>query len=187
MSRVAVLIDGSNFVNCLARASLGFPALGPFLRLVADRSDLVFARFYYAPLQRQPFRGQWQRFEAQNRGVDHLEFWHGHRDANGREKEVDVALAVDLVLGAALDRYDRAIVVGGDGDHRYAIGTAGTIKPILVALVEGQRASAVRGLARDTRGLHAQGRGVKYREFTEQELLERGVCASGAFAPSPWG
>jgi NYN domain len=183
--RVAVLIDGSNFVNCLARAFLSFPALAPLLRQLAGDDDLAFARFYYAPLPDPRYRGLWQRFEASQRSVDHLDFWHGHRDAQGREKEVDVALAVDLVLGAALDRFDRAVVVGGDGDHRYAIQMGGTLKPVLVVLVEGQQASGIRRLARQTMPLHTLGRGVRYREFSGAELIQRGICASGAFEPGP--
>jgi NYN domain len=183
--RVAVLIDGSNFVNCLARANLGFPALEPFLSLLVGPDELIRARFYYSPLRDPRYRGAWQRFEASQRAVHGLYFWHGHRDVRGREKDVDVGLAVDLVLGASQDQFDRAVFVGGDGDHRYAIQMAGTLKPVLVVLVEGQKASGIRRLAKQTETLHSQGRGVRYRELSGAELVERGICASGAFAPSP--
>jgi uncharacterized LabA/DUF88 family protein len=184
--RVAILIDGSNFVNCLARAFLGFPALQPFLSsLLEEHDELVFARFYYAPLTSQPHRARWQRFEAINRHVPKLEFWHGHRDEKDREKEVDVALAVDLIYGASHDAFDHVIVVGGDGDHRYAMEVASRMKSVFVVLVEEQKASAVRRLARTTANLHPHNRGVKYREISGQEFMTLGICASGAFEPCP--
>jgi uncharacterized LabA/DUF88 family protein len=184
--RVAILIDGSNFVNCLARAFLGFPALQPFLNaLVEENDELTFARFYYAPLKNQPYRAYWQRFESANRYVPKLEFWHGRRDEEDREKEVDVALAVDLIHGASHNAFDHAVIVGGDGDHRYAIEVASRMKSVFVVLVEGQKASAVRRLAYVTAKLHPENRGVKYREFPGHEFINLGICASGAFAPCP--
>lgn len=98
---------------------------------------------------------------------------------------MDVALAVDLVLGAAHDTYDFAIIVGGDGDHRYAVQIASTMKPVLVVLVESQQASWVRRMASTEKDLHAKGLGVYYREFSGTELMDLGVCASGEFEPPP--
>ena len=56
MRRVAILIDGGNFIGSLYRADLGYPALGPLIAYLAGADDLSYARFYGAPPTRQPWK-----------------------------------------------------------------------------------------------------------------------------------
>ena len=52
-------------------------------------------------------------------------FYQGHfSKTTGKEKGVDVHLAIDMAVGAATDSYDEALIITGDDDLLYAIETA---------------------------------------------------------------
>lgn len=173
MGRVAVLIDGSNFIGSLYRADLGYPALAPLIAYLAGRDRLAYARFYGAPPHRQPWQGRWHSFVAANRHVDGLDFFEGYRHASsGEEKAVDVALATDLLYGKIANHFDRVVVIGEDGDHVYALKVAKTIVRLRVYLV----GSFSRGLA-DAR--------VPFTILAPVDLVARGICDRGAGAPVP--
>ena len=60
-----------------------------------------------------------------------VEFYEGHFSAtSGKEKGVDVRLAVDMVLGACTNEYDQAIIMSGDADLTYAVIKAKQFKKI---------------------------------------------------------
>jgi hypothetical protein len=173
MGRVAVLIDGSNFIGSLYRADLGYPALAPLIAYLAGDDDLSYARFYGAPPRRQPWEYRWRSFVAANRHVEGLEFFEGYRHAStGEEKAVDVALATDLLYGRIANHFDRVAVIGEDGDHVYALKVAKTVVRLRVYLI----GSFSRGLA----GAH-----VPFTVLAPFELIERGICDPGAGAPVP--
>ena len=69
MSRVAILIDGSNFLAELDRCGLGYPALRPLISWIQGADALVYARFYSAPQLVEPFQSRWQSFRAANRHI----------------------------------------------------------------------------------------------------------------------
>ena len=51
-----------------------------------------------------------------------VSFYRGHRSpSSGKEKGVDVHLAVDMVRDALLHRYDEAIIWSGDADLSYSV------------------------------------------------------------------
>jgi len=128
MRRVAILIDGSNFIGSLYRADLGYPALAPLIADLAGADDLSYARFYGAPPPREPWRNRWHMFVAANRHVRGLDFFQGYRHAStAEEKAVDVALATDLLYGRIANHFDRVAVIGGDGDYVYALKIAKTV------------------------------------------------------------
>ena len=62
--------------------------------------------------------------------IPHIEIVEGYHtgDSSGpkgrKEKETDVHIAVALVTDAALDRFDRAILVTGDRDQRPTVRAA---------------------------------------------------------------
>lgn len=139
LGRVAVLIDGSNFLAELERCDLGYPALLPLIRQLQGKDELTYARFYSAPPITEPFKGQWLSFRAANRHIPELSFFLGYR-SDGKEKAIDVALAVDLIYGCATNHFDRVSVVGGDGDHLYALKVAKSMgKAVRVFLMPGQQ------------------------------------------------
>jgi hypothetical protein len=86
LSRVAILIDGSNFLAQLDRCGLGYPALAPLISWIRGTDELVYARFYSAPQLLEPFQSRWQAFRAANRHVAGLDFFQGYRDKQNREK-----------------------------------------------------------------------------------------------------
>jgi len=51
-------------------------------------------------------------------------FFKGHFSGSGKEKGIDVHLAVDLALGAATNAYDQAAIMTGDADLLYAVECA---------------------------------------------------------------
>jgi hypothetical protein len=136
MRRVAILIDGSNFIGSLYRADLGYPALAPLIAYLAGADALSYARFYGAPPPREPWRHRWRAFTAANRHVRGLDFFQGYRHASsGEEKAIDVALATDLLYGKIANHFDRVAVIGADGDYVYALKVAKTVVGIRVHLI----------------------------------------------------
>ena len=173
MGRVAVLIDGSNFIGSLYRADLGYPALAPLIAFLAGSDDLSYARFYGAPPRQQPWEHRWHAFVAANREVLGLDFFEGYRHAStGEEKAVDVALAADLLYGKIANHFDRVAVLAGDGDHVYALKVAKTVIRLRVYLI----GSSSRGLA------HAR---VPFSVFSPAVFVARGICDQGAGSPVP--
>ncbi len=173
MRRVAVLIDGSNFIGSLYRADLGYPALAPLIAHLAGTDDLSYARFYGAPPPREPWLRRWRMFVAANRCVRGLDFFQGYRHASsGEEKAVDVALATDLLYGKIANHFDRVAVIGGDGDYVYALKVAKTVVGIRVYLIE-----------RSAKGL-ANAR-IPYAVLEPATLIALGICDPRAGSPVP--
>ena len=95
----------------------------------------------------------------------------GFRNAEGKEKAIDVALAVDLILGCSLKHFDRAIVIGGDGDHTYAFKIARDLgMNLCVYLMPNQ-------IANDLKHLRITSRYLEVRDLLTWEVCERGVQA----------
>ena len=176
VNRVAILIDGSNFLAQLDRCGLGYPALAPLVSWIRGTDDLVYARFYSAPQDLEPFRSGWQRFRSANRHVAGLDFFQGYRDRQNREKVIDVALAVDLIYGCANNHFDRVALVGGDADHHYAVKIARTMRRrVKVWLMPPQ----------PSENLVAER--IPYYQMSVHELVSRGIADRGAQAPVPIG
>ena len=62
-------------------------------------------------------------------------------EAKRREKGADIALATDLVLGAAKDTYDVAVVVTHDADFWYAVDRVQLLGKIVELAVFEHRAA----------------------------------------------
>jgi hypothetical protein len=168
MPRIAILIDGSNFLAQLDSCDLGYPALSPLIVQLLRGGDLSFARFYGAPPLHSQYQARWQAFRDANRHIVGLDWFHGFRNADGTEKAVDVALAVDLVYGCKTNHFDLAMVIGGDGDHAYAFKVAMECrKKLLVHLMPGQPSSLLAELH------------IPFKYFTVADLLAWGVCDRG--------
>ena len=176
MNRVAILIDGSNFLAQLDSCGLGYPALAPLVSWVRGPDELVYARFYSAPQLIEPFASRWKAFRSANRHVVGLDFFQGYRDRNNREKVIDVALAVDLIYGCANNHFDRVAVIGGDADHHYAVKVARAMRRrVKVWLMPPQPSG---NLAAER---------IPYYHMSVPELVLRGIADRGAQAPVPIG
>lgn len=53
-----------------------------------------------------------------------VDFYEGHFSGSGKEKGVDVHLAIDMALGSCLKQYNEAIIFTGDADLLYAVEKA---------------------------------------------------------------
>ena len=173
MRRVAVLIDGSNFIGSLYRADLGYPALAPLITLLAGADTLSYARFYGAPPPLDPWKERWRRFVAANRHVPGLDFFQGYRHASsGEEKAVDVALATDLLYGKIANHFDRVDIIGGDGDYVYALKVAKTVLTLRAYSVD----PSAKGLANAR---------VPFTLLDRAMLIGRGICDPRAGSQVP--
>lgn len=139
--RVSIFIDGNNFYFGLKRiyenkknlSNFGFEKFCSFL----TRNDGIVDIFYYnAPLDRTRNLNKYQKQQKF--------FWKFRqipkfnlilckllkRRIGGTDKfyyvlkEDDIHMAVDLVEGAFINKYDKAIIVSGDGDFVPAIKSA---------------------------------------------------------------
>jgi hypothetical protein len=173
MGRVAVLIDGSNFIGSLYRADLGYPALEPLIAYLAGSDDLSYARFYGAPPPREPWRARWHTFVAANRHVDGLDFFQGYRHAStGEEKAIDVAVATDLLYGKIANHFDRVAVIGSDGDYVYALKVAKSVLRLRLYLL----GSSSKGFANAR---------IPFTVLQRADLIARGICDPQAGSPVP--
>jgi uncharacterized LabA/DUF88 family protein len=133
LRKVEIFIDGTNFF--LSQRNEGMTLRLDINRLATRLSagyHFVKLRYYTSPL---PFPGS-HRYRAQQRFFTELQksaridLVLGRHEPridmeSGRryhvEKETDVNLAVDMVVGAYRDRYDVAMLVAGDTDYVRAI------------------------------------------------------------------
>lgn len=133
LPRVEIFVDGSNFF--LSQRDAGLNLRVDLNRLATRLSagyHFVKLRYYTSPLPNpntDRSRAQ-QRFFNELRRSRRIDLVLGRHEARvdqatGRhyhvEKETDVNLAVDMVVGAYTDRYDVAMLVAGDTDYLRAI------------------------------------------------------------------
>ena len=128
--RVAVLIDYEN-VRLTCRGLFGrggapswFGHVDPLrlARLLVGERTLAYTYVFRGEPDRSESPGDWEDFSQRRdtwRQAGVLVESTPVRYAT--EKGMDVALASELVLGAALDKYDVAVIVSGDNDFLTAI------------------------------------------------------------------
>ena len=120
MDRVCVFIDGSNLffamINRKINADFDY---GKFVaKLVGNNRKLIRTYYYDAPVKKNDdfkrYKNQ-QRFFSKLNRIEYLDIRYG-RIERGRQKGVDVKLAVDMIDYAINNCYDTAILVSGDSD-----------------------------------------------------------------------
>ena len=130
--KLEIFVDGSNFNLALVSDGIGHTV---DLNMLATRlsRDYHFVKLHYytSPLPdvRSPAYRRQQKFFDELRRSRRIELVLGRHeprwDHAGRryhvEKETDVNLAVDMVVGAYEDRFDVAMLVAGDTDYVRAI------------------------------------------------------------------
>ncbi|HEX8244303.1 MAG TPA: NYN domain-containing protein [Longimicrobium sp.] len=131
--KVEIFVDGTNFLLAQRKEGLGFRVdLNRLATRLSQGCHFVKLRYYTSPL---PFPGTpayraQQKFFSEIRKSRRIELILGRNEpridhVTGRryhvEKETDVNLAVDMVVGAYRDRYDVAMLVAGDTDYVRAV------------------------------------------------------------------
>jgi uncharacterized LabA/DUF88 family protein len=130
---VEIFVDGPNFHLAQQQEGIHIRVdLNLLARRLTKGFRLVKLRYYTSPLPNPgtaSYRAQ-QRFFAQIARSGRIELVLGRNEprtdrVTGRryhvEKETDVNLAVDMVVGAYRDRYDVAMLVAGDTDYVRAV------------------------------------------------------------------
>jgi uncharacterized LabA/DUF88 family protein len=132
--RVSVFIDGNNFYYSLRRIygnNLSNFNFGKFCDFLTSGDELVNIFYYNAELDKErnfeKYKSQ-QKFFERLRKIPRLNLILCNLVRRRLKseyyyvlKEDDIHLAVDLVLGACDDKYDRAVLVSGDGDFVPAV------------------------------------------------------------------
>ena len=149
--RLEIFVDGTNFY--LSRLNEGIPYRVD-LNLLTNRLSRGYhfakLRYYTSPMPHssgEAYKRQ-QKFFDQLRRSRRIELVLGRHeprwDRVGEryhvEKETDVNLAVDMVVGAYEDRFDVAMLVAGDTDYVRAIhAVQARGKPVVWCHLPGQR------------------------------------------------
>jgi uncharacterized LabA/DUF88 family protein len=138
--RVEIFVDGTNFRIAQLQAGVEQIDVPRLARQLARNHVLVKMRYYTSPLpdgQSLAYRGQ-HRFFERLRSTTSIDLVLGRNEPRRQifrcpacgenythrhhvEKETDVNLAVDMAVGAHLNRYDVAMLVAGDTDYVHAV------------------------------------------------------------------
>lgn len=144
--KCVLYVDGSNLFGGLTEL-LGFGAhinFRPFLAEIKKDFQINETRFYgtYMKIDASKPVSYKAHIMAQKAFFDSAKnspgvtFIKGHFSGSGKEKGVDVKLAVDMTVGAYKGDYDEAIIMTGDADLRYAVEVAkGFGKPVHMAAI----------------------------------------------------
>ena len=133
LAAVEIFVDGPNFHLAQRYEGLHLRVdLNLLARQLSRGYHFVKLNYYTSPLpdpQSESYRAQ-QRFFSQIERSGKIRLVLGRNEPRvdrytGRryhvEKETDVNLAVDMVVGAYRDRYDVAMLVAGDSDYVRAV------------------------------------------------------------------
>lgn len=130
MTRVIILIDGSNFYFKLKDLGLhslldfNFFAFADFLTKEIKSAKIVQATYYIGAIRAgrsqksKKLHANQRRLLARLRSYN-FTYYLGYllkSDGVFKEKGVDVKIATDLLLGACQDKYDQAFLVSSDSD-----------------------------------------------------------------------
>jgi len=133
--KVSVLIDGSNFYHRLKE--LGFKNLlqfdfNGFFKFLVSKDKLVSACYYVGQIRTEKNnKKSYKLFKAQRKLFSHLEkqkikIYRGYilKSDSYHEKGVDVKIALDILIGAYENLYDKVILLSSDTDLLPAIDKA---------------------------------------------------------------
>ncbi len=131
MGKVVVYIDGSNFYFSVKNRFQCKIDIKKFCEKLSEKNKLVKIRYYIAPVEQASnpkMYAEQQSFFDKIREIENLEIIFGRLEKRKRDGEVhftekatDVNLALDLVLDAQADIYDKSFLVSNDGDFSGAV------------------------------------------------------------------
>lgn len=131
LEKSAVYIDGSNFYFSVKNTFKYKVDIGKFCKKLTKDSDLAKISYYIAPLNRidSPERYiEQQKFFDRLKKIEKLKIILGRLEKykkDGKillmEKATDVNLAMDIILDAVDNIYDKAYLISNDGDFSEAV------------------------------------------------------------------
>ncbi len=135
--KIYLFIDGSHLYAAQyelfgPKQYLYFPS---FISFIEKRLPVKFTKIFfyasYSPIPKKPTEKEKSYlkneafFYRAAKQVPNLVFFKGYRSpTSGKEKEVDVKLAVDIVEKASRNQYDKAYLISGDADFMEALFSA---------------------------------------------------------------
>ena len=129
-----LFVDGSNLYG--SQYDLFGPAkylnFGKLIQYISSSLNVKFQGIYfyasYSPKPEKPTKKQISYlkneglFYREVKNTDKVTFFKGYRSkTSGKEKEVDVKLAVDIVDFAHRKKYDKMFLLSGDADFLHAL------------------------------------------------------------------
>ncbi len=134
MKKVAIYIDGSNFYFSVKKKFNCKVDIKKFCEKLANNNKLVKINYYIAPIEQQinpKMYAEQQSFFFKLEKIPKLKIVFGRlekRKQDGKEyfveKATDVNLALDIVLDAQANEYDKAFLISNDGDFSGAVSAA---------------------------------------------------------------
>lgn len=131
MEKISIYIDGSNFYFSVKKKFKCKIDIEKFCRKLIGQGILVDIKYYIAPVDQfsnSKMYAEQQKFFRKLKEVKQLKIIFGRlekRKQNGKvyyiEKATDVNLALDLVLDAQANLYDKAFLLSNDGDFSGAV------------------------------------------------------------------
>jgi uncharacterized LabA/DUF88 family protein len=119
--RVAVFIDGANLFYAAAALKTQIDYRQLLHQVVAQRS--VVGAFFYAGVNSSSRKERAFLSKILQEGYQVVKKELITRLDGSKKANLDVEIALDMVLKACEGRYDTAILVSGDGDFAYAVDT----------------------------------------------------------------
>jgi uncharacterized LabA/DUF88 family protein len=134
MKRIAIYIDGSNFYFSIKKKFNCRVNIEKFCKKLAADNGLIKINYYVAPIERlsnPKMYAEQQKFFEKLKQIKNLNIVLGRlekRKQEGKEyfveKATDVNLALDIVLDAQANEYDKAFLISNDGDFSGAVKAA---------------------------------------------------------------
>jgi uncharacterized LabA/DUF88 family protein len=125
-----IYIDGSNFYFSVKNTFKCKIDIEKFCKKLSRDFNLVLIKYYISPVgeSNPEMYSEQQRFFEKLRKIENLRIIFGRLEKRKREGEIyyvekatDVNLALDLVLDAQSNLYDRAFLISNDGDFSGAV------------------------------------------------------------------
>lgn len=131
MAKVSIYIDGSNFYFSIKNRFNCKIDIDKFCQKLVGNNELIKINYYIAPVKQSSnlkMYAQQQSFLEKLKKIDKLKVIFGRLEKRKRdgdeyyvEKATDVNLALDLVLDAQAEEYDKAFLISNDGDFSGAV------------------------------------------------------------------
>ena len=130
MKSISIYVDGSNFYFSVKNTFNCKVDIEKFCKKLIGKNKLVEIKYYIAPvgLRNPEMYIEQQRFFENLRKIKNLKIvfgWLERRKRDGKiyfvEKATDVNLALDLVLDAQANLYEKAYLISNDGDFSGAV------------------------------------------------------------------
>lgn len=131
MKKISIYIDGSNFYFSVKKKFNIKIDIEKFCKKLVGENKLIDIKYYISPIEQlsnPKMYAEQQSFFDKLREIKNLKIIFGRlekRKQDGKiyfvEKATDVNLALDLVLDAQANVYDKAFLVSNDGDFSGAV------------------------------------------------------------------